>query len=128
MSEYANGGTVPETYIGVGESGSTCPIPRANVIFAGQKLTFDTEDSEILRQLVERHFRKLGGLASEQAIAATLGSERTCYVVGTICYDGWTTAKDSLYYHELSCGHEVETLGKEPPSYCPDCGAEVVKR
>lgn len=62
MSEYASGGTVSETYIGVGESGSTCPIPRANVIFEGQKLTFDTEDSEKLRQLIDGHFRKLGGL------------------------------------------------------------------
>lgn len=62
MTEHAQGGTVPESYIRPGEEGPICPIPRASVIFEGQKLTFDTEDSEILRQLVERHFRKLGGL------------------------------------------------------------------
>lgn len=60
MSEYANGGTVSESYIRLTEEGSICPIPRASVIFEGQKLTFDTEDSEILRQLVDRHFRKRG--------------------------------------------------------------------
>lgn len=60
--KYAEGGTVRGNYIHAGEEGSTCPIPRASVIFEGQKLTFDAEDSEILRQLVERHFRKLAGL------------------------------------------------------------------
>lgn len=62
MSDNANGGTVSETYIRPVEEGSVCPTPRAGVISEGQKLTFDTEDSEILRQLVERHFRKLGVL------------------------------------------------------------------
>lgn len=59
---YAEGGTVSENYIDGGESGSICPIPRTSVIFEGQKLTFDAEDSEKLRQLIDGHFRKLGGL------------------------------------------------------------------
>ena len=62
MTDYANGGTVPESYIRPSEKGSICPIPRASVIFEGQKLTFDAEDSEKFRQLVDGHFRKLGGL------------------------------------------------------------------
>lgn len=45
---------------------------------------------------------------------------RTCRIIGTIYYDG-----EGVWYHELSCGHEVETLDKEPPSYCSECGARV---
>ena len=59
---YAEGGTVSETYIHGGESGSICPVPRANVIFDGQKLTFDEEDSAKFAELVNAHFRKLAGL------------------------------------------------------------------
>ena len=62
MPPYAEGGTVSENYIDGCESGSICPIPRTSVIFEGQKLTFDAEDSEKLRQLIDGHFRKLGGL------------------------------------------------------------------
>ena len=60
--EFAEGGTVSRNYINSGEEGSICPIPRASVIFEGQKLTFDSEDSEKLVKLVEGHFRKLAGL------------------------------------------------------------------
>ena len=35
---------------------------------------------------------------------------------------------DSLYYHEFSCGHDIETDNEAPPIYCPECGAKVVKR
>lgn len=62
MSEYANGGTVSESYIRPAEEGSICPTPRASVIFEGQKLTFDAEDSAKFAELVKGHFRKLGGL------------------------------------------------------------------
>ena len=67
MSEQtATGGTVPETYIRTAEEGSICPVPRASVIFEGQKLTFDEEDSKRLMELVKGHFRKLAGLEVEQ--------------------------------------------------------------
>lgn len=62
MTEYANGGVVSENHIQPTEEGSICLISRASVIFEGQKLTFDAEDSEKFMQFVERHFRKLGGL------------------------------------------------------------------
>lgn len=62
---FAEGGTVSETYIDGGESGSICPIPRANVIFEGQKLTFDSEDSAKFAELVRGHFRKLAGLRGD---------------------------------------------------------------
>lgn len=62
------------------------------------------------------------GIAEE--IAATLGGgERTCRVDGSISYD-WMYGTE--YEHELTCGHTVTTLGSEPPSYCPECGAKVV--
>ena len=32
----------------------------------------------------------------------------------------------NVWSHELSCGHEVDTLDGEPPNYCPNCGAKVV--
>ena len=57
MSEfgYAEGGTVSETYIDDGESGSICPIPRAKVIFDGRKIMLDEEVAasvaEFIRQL-----------------------------------------------------------------------------
>lgn len=53
-------GTTHESRIRPAEEGSICPM--ASVIFEGQKLTFDAEDSEKLRQLIDGHFRKLGGL------------------------------------------------------------------
>lgn len=64
-AEYAKGGAVSENYIDDGESGSICPIPRASVIFDGQKLTFDEEDSAAFAELVRGHFRKLAGLEGD---------------------------------------------------------------
>ena len=62
---YAKGGKVSGTYIDGGESGSICPIPRANVIFEGQKLTFDGEESAKFAELVKGHFHKLAGLRGD---------------------------------------------------------------
>ena len=62
----ADGGTVSETYIRPAEEGSICPMPRASVIFEGQKLTFDEEDSARFAEIVKRHLRKLAGLEVEQ--------------------------------------------------------------
>lgn len=59
---FADGGMAPENYIRVGEEGSICPVPKASVIFEGQKLTFDAAESETFMRLVETHFRKLAGL------------------------------------------------------------------
>lgn len=59
MPPYAEGGVVPEGYIRIEEEGSICPVPKASVIFEGQKLTFDSEDSEKLRQLIDEHVRKV---------------------------------------------------------------------
>ena len=55
---FAEGGVVPESYIRTEEEGSICPVPKASVIFEGQKLTFDAEDSEKLCQLIDEHLRK----------------------------------------------------------------------
>lgn len=50
----------------------------------------------------------------------------TCHVVGTTSeeglYDGLT-----IFRHELSCGHTCETVWLEPPAYCDECGARVVR-
>ena len=48
----------------------------------------------------------------------------TCYVVGTISCD-WPG--DSIYRHDLSCGHTCETSWPEPPAFCDQCGARVVE-
>ena len=68
-------------------------------------------------------------LTPEQAIAATLGAdelnslaERTCKEFGSVRV--WQSC--NVWLHELSCGHEVDTLENEPPNYCPNCGAKVV--
>lgn len=50
-------------------------------------------------------------------------TERTCEEFGSLriwqeCY---------VWSHDLSCGHEVDTLDMEPPNYCPNCGAKVVE-
>ena len=59
---FADGGTVSETCIRPAEEGSICLIPRASVIFEGQKFTFDAEDSERFAKLLEGHLRKLAGV------------------------------------------------------------------
>lgn len=53
----------------------------------------------------------------EQAFA-----ERTCEEFGSLRI--WQEC--NVWSHELSCGHEVDTLDMEPPNYCPHCGARVV--
>lgn len=57
----------------------------------------------------------------EDADGRVFVRERTCSLVCTLNYD------DGIWYHELSCGHDVDTLDNEPPSYCHDCGAKVVE-
>ena len=59
---FADGGMVSETYIRPAEEGSICPAPMTSVIFNGQKLTFDDDDSARFAEIVKRHFRKLAGL------------------------------------------------------------------
>ena len=49
-------------------------------------------------------------------------SERTCHEFGSVRV--WQSC--NVWSHELSCGHEVDTLEAEPPNYCPECGAKVV--
>ena len=56
---FAEGGVVSESYIRTEEEGSICPVPKASVIFEVQKLTFDAEDSEKLRQLIDDYVRKV---------------------------------------------------------------------
>lgn len=58
-----------------------------------------------------------------EAIAAwNTRAERTCEEYGSIRV--WQSC--NVWSHELSCGHEVDTLEAEPPNYCPNCGAKVV--
>lgn len=59
---FGSNAKASRNYIGVSEEGSICPIPRASVVFEGQKLTFDAEDSEKFAKLIEGHLRKLAGL------------------------------------------------------------------
>ena len=49
--------------------------------------------------------------------------ERTCEFVGR--NDGGET---TVYEHLLSCGHSCEWTWEGPPSFCPACGAKVVKK
>lgn len=48
--------------------------------------------------------------------------ERTCEEYGSVRV--WQSC--NVWSHELSCGHEVDTLDSEPPNYCPNCGCKVV--
>jgi len=50
--------------------------------------------------------------------------EQTCEVDNTIswAWNGWT----KFYEHELSCGHVITSVDKEPPKFCEECGAKVV--
>ena len=51
----------------------------------------------------------------------------TCKVNGTTLWD-WEWADYVAYYeHELSCGHTAITMEQEPPNYCDECGAKVVR-
>ena len=62
----------------------------------------------------------------EQAIAAwNTRAERTCRIVESV-EDG----KMWVYCHEFSCDCGMRnffTVDKEPPNYCPNCGAKVVE-
>lgn len=62
-------------------------------------------------------------LAEMRAINDEWVQERTCHVDGSISYDVMYVTE---YEHDLTCGHTVTTLDREPPSYCPECGARVV--
>ncbi len=65
-----------------------------------------------------------GDHPKEETIAAwNTRAERTCRVDSSISYDCMYLAE---YEHELTCGHTVTTLDREPPSWCPECGARVV--
>lgn len=65
-SKLTVGGMASGNDIHGGEEGSMCPTTHASVIYEGQKLTFDQEDSEAFARLIERHFRKLAGLEVEE--------------------------------------------------------------
>lgn len=58
----ADEGIATETYTRPSEEGPIGPIPRASVIFEGQKFTFDDEDSARFAEILKRHIRKLAGL------------------------------------------------------------------
>ena len=48
----------------------------------------------------------------------------TCSVVGTTSME-WGDG-DTVYYHEMSCGHTCKTSEPEPPAFCDECGCRVV--
>lgn len=49
----------------------------------------------------------------------------TCHLVGTTSEDG--LYGPTIFSHELSCGHACDTAWSEPPAYCYECGARVVR-
>lgn len=59
---------------------------------------------------------------SEAIAAWNARAERTCKEFGSVRI--WQSC--NVWSHELSCGHDVDTLDQEPPNYCPNCGAKVV--
>lgn len=63
--EMPHGEVVSESYIRSSDEGSICPVPKASVIFEGQKFTFDKEDSARFAEIVERHLRMLAGIEVE---------------------------------------------------------------
>ena len=50
-------------------------------------------------------------------------AERTCKV-DDIVPDNW---EYKVWSFELSCGHDYESTQREPPNYCPNCGAKVIQ-
>lgn len=45
---------------------------------------------------------------------------RECEIKGSYYYDEY-----DQYEFEFSCGHSVDMYDKEPPNFCPLCGAKV---
>lgn len=50
----------------------------------------------------------------------------TCHLVGTISVDGLDG--QTIFSHELSCGHTLDTVWPNPPAFCDECGARVVEK
>ena len=48
----------------------------------------------------------------------------TCHLVGTTSEDG--LYGQTIFHHELSCGHTCDTAWTEPPAYCCECGCRVI--
>ena len=96
-----------------------CMIHKGSCDFVETTLFFDS---------VEEAIEAWNTRTPEQAIAATLGSERhveTCEIESEVWHDHGGYDSDT-YEWVLSCGHSVEWLDNKPPKHCPECGAKVV--
>lgn len=72
------------------------------------------------------HYVGLDGVVRADALFDRLADlvDPTCHVVSTISQD-WSDGS-TVYEHEFSCGHTLETSMPEPPAFCDECGARVV--
>lgn len=50
----------------------------------------------------------------------------TCHLVGTISVD--SLDGQTIFSHELSCGHTFDTVWSNPPAFCTECGERVVEK
>jgi rubrerythrin len=63
---------------------------------------------------------------TEQFDALAEQRSGTCEIESEFWHDHGGDESDT-YEFVLSCGHSVEWLDSEPPSFCPSCGARIRK-
>lgn len=97
-----------------------CPFcgGEAHITVSSDGYGVECSNEMCIRTIMQEH-------PSEEyaALVWNARAERTCEEYGSVRV--WQSC--NVWSHELSCGHEVDTLEKEPPNYCPNCGARVTK-
>lgn len=86
-------------------------------------IRYAEEFHEELREIVA--FDRDG---SFEGVANSLADliDPTCHLVGTISVD--SLGGQTIFSHELSCGHTFNTVWPNPPAFCDECGARVVEK
>ena len=106
---------------------STTPPRVTSVTSKYGSYTVEAEQFiELNNRLTREWTRKVGDDIMRRICKVWLGyelTERTCHIEEF--RPGWIM--DDPFFCALSCGHYFDWCDEEPPNYCPNCGAKVVR-